>query len=97
MKKRYLVHLHCSQQAGGHLQYHSLISLEDNLNAEVGIIARESTFASEFDLVETLTAVLPLGSMINNIISLVKTKDGYDFYPMLTDKEAELFGWKATS
>lgn len=93
-KRRYLVHLYCT---------HNQDSLACHYGANIQLwTVRKSgrtktqtyTFVDEYELIETMNALLPQGSDVRDVLGHIESQDGFIYLLYLNSEEASKLGWR---
>lgn len=93
-KRRYLIHLCCTHdQDSLACQYVANVQLWTVRNS--GHAKTETyTFADEYQLIETMNALLPQGSDVRDVLSHIETPEGFIYLLYLSSAEAGSLGWR---
>ena len=93
-KRRYLVHLCCMHgQDGVTCRYIATIRLWTVRNT-AHVKTQKYTFVDEYELVETMNALLPPGSDVRDVLSHIESPDGFMYLLYLSSEEACNLGWR---
>lgn len=93
-RRRYLVHLFCTHTEGNcACRYVARIKLWAT-RSNVHVKAEERVFADEYELIETINRLLPLGSDVRNVMSHIEGPDGFLYLLYLSSEEAISLGWR---
>lgn len=94
-RRRYVVHLSCPEEESRNAcRYISRIQLwpaRSTLPAET----RERSFSDERELIETINPLLPPGSDVRDVLSLIESADGFFYLLHLNIEEAGHLGWQS--
>ena len=92
-KRRYLVHLCCKYDEDNltcrYIANIRLWTVRGNSYAQ----AQECAFVDEYELIETINALLPHGSDVRDVLGHIERPDGFLYLLNLTFEEAESLGW----
>ncbi len=92
-KRRYLVHLSCAyDESGVSCRYTARIRVWTSRS--IRATTYERVFSDEYELIETVNALLPNGSDVRNIFSHIESPDGFFYLLHLSFEEAEQLGWR---
>lgn len=93
-KRRYLVHLCClHDQESLTCRYVATIRLwtvPDTGRTKT----QRYTFADEYELIETINALLPHGSDVRDVLGHIESPDGFIYLLYLSSEEAGNLGWR---
>ncbi len=92
-RRRYLVHLSSLHDEGCRGRYLARIQLwtaRSNANPKT----RERVFTDEYELIDTMNALLPQGSDVRNVISHIENLDGFLYLLHLSSEQASTLGWR---
>jgi len=93
-KRRYLVHLCCMHDQGG-LACRYIANIRPWTVRNTGHAKTQKyTFADEYELVETINALLPHGSDVRNVLSHIESPEGFIYLLYLSSEQASNLGWR---
>jgi hypothetical protein len=94
LKRRYLVHLCCMHdQDSLTCRYIANIRLWTVRNT-THVKTQKHTFEDEYELIETMNALLPHGSDVRDVLNHIEGPDGFLYLLYLNAEEAGNLGWR---
>jgi len=93
-KRRYLVHLCCTNEQGS-LTCHYVANVQLWTIRNSGRTKTQTyTFVDEYEFIETMNALLPDGSDVRDVLSHIESPDGFIYLLYLSSEEAANLGWR---
>lgn len=93
-KRRYLVHLCCMHDQDS-LTCHYVANVQLWTVRNSGRAKTKThTFVDEYELIETMNALLPQGSDVRDVLSHIESPDGFLYLLYLNSDEAGNLGWR---
>jgi hypothetical protein len=93
-KRRYLVHLRCTHDQDS-VACHYVANIQLWTVRNSGRTKTQTyTFIDEYELIETMNALLPQGSDVRDVLSHIENPDGFIYLLYLSSEEAANLGWR---
>lgn len=92
--RRYLIHLYCAQGDNAGERPYVLRIRPWTPGSSRRAQPQERLFADEWELIQAVNPVLPLGSDVRHVLSYIESAEGFLYLLYLTSEQASTLGWR---